>query len=630
MSLLSLRNITIGSGHEALLVDANLTVLPKERICLIGRNGAGKSTLLKLMMGEIAADKGEVEKQANLRIAKLVQDIPKDLTGTVFEVIASGLGKVGSLLAEYEKIIHQLETDDNCKLLDQLHKVQEGIDSANGWQLEQKVKTILDKMSLDGNLLINNLSGGMIRRVLMAKAIINEPDILLFDEPTNHLDIETIVWLENFLLDYPSAMIVITHDKMLLQKIATRIVEIDQGKLWSWEGDYPSYLVHKQERILAEERANDLFDKRLSEEEKWIRQGIKARRTRNEGRVTALKKMREERRVRRERQGQVKMHQQSVDLSGKMVFEASNVSYQVDGKNIIKDFSTLIARGDKIGIIGPNGCGKSTLLQLLLGSLKPQSGKIKIGTNLVISYFDQRREQLDESKTAIENIADGCDYVEINGKSMHIISYLSDFLFTPQRTRLAVSLLSGGERNRLLLARLFTKPSNLLILDEPTNDLDAETLELLEERLVDYTGTLLLVSHDRAFLDNVVTSTLVFEGNGRIEEYVGGYEDYLRQRKASFASAKINEKEKNKKVIEAPIKTAENSKKLSYKDQLELQELPKKIEKMEAEKKTLQVLMTDPEFYKRSKEEIAKVGQQLNTIESELSKAYQRWEELEK
>lgn len=631
MSLLSLRNLTLGTGHLPLLTEVNLTISPKERICLMGRNGAGKSTLLKLITGEIAPDAGNVEKQTSLKIATLIQDIPKDVSGTVFEVVAEGLGGIGKLIAQYEKIIHDLQTQDHPELLDQLTEVQEKIDQADGWQLDQRVNAILDKMNLNPHLDINQLSGGLIRRVLLAKAIVNEPDILLLDEPTNHLDIDTIIWLENFLLSYNGTILVITHDKTFLQNIATRILEIDQARLYSWIGDYHGYLIHKEDRIAAEEKANALFDKRLSEEEKWIRQGVKARRCRNEGRVTALKKMREERRIRRERPGDFKVHHQSVDVSGQLVFCTENLSYSINDQTIIKNFSVTISRGDKIGIIGCNGSGKSTLLKLLLGELQPTSGKIKTGTKLNVCYFDQRRDQLDPNKTAIENITDGCDFVDIQGKSMHIISYLADFLFTPDRARVAAGRLSGGERNRLLLARLFTKTCNLLVLDEPTNDLDAETLELLEERLLNYTGTVLLVSHDRAFLDNVVTSTLVFEGNGHIEEYIGGYEDYLRQRKVipNLSTTAVS----HHTVASPAKKTGETSSekpsaKLSYKEKLELEKLPGQIETLEKEQQALHDVMADAKFYEQSKADIKKVTDKLALIESELKKAYDRWEAL--
>ena len=632
MSLLSLRNLALGSGSQALLSDVNLTILPRERICLIGRNGAGKSTLLKLITSEIAPDAGNVEKQASLKVATLIQDVPKNLSGSVFEVVAEGLGEVGKLLSQYEKIVHDLQTQDHPELLEQLQDVQEKIDHANAWQLDQRVNAILDKMSINPHLDVSQLSGGWIRRVLLAKAIVNEPDILLLDEPTNHLDIDTIVWLENFLLSYNGTILVITHDKALLQRIATRILEIDQGRLYSWVGDYHGYLVHKQDRIAAEEKANALFDKRLSEEEKWIRQGVKARRCRNEGRVTALKKMREERSNRRERPGELKAHQQAIDHSGQLVFAVENISYSVNNQTIIKNFSTMIIRGDKIGIIGANGSGKSTLLKLLLGELQPTSGTIKTGTKLNICYFDQYRDQLDQSKTAAENITDGCDFVEINGKTMHVISYLADFLFTPDRARVAAGRLSGGERNRLLLARLFTKTCNLLILDEPTNDLDAETLELLEERLLDYAGTVLLVSHDRAFLDSVVTSTLVFEGNGHIEEYIGGYDDYIRQRKvipstSTELSSANNATQKQKKAEQANTITTQ---KLSQKEKLELEKLPGQIEKLEKEQQILHERMADPAFYEKSKDNIKKTTDLLAVVDKELQQAYDRWAVLDK
>lgn len=623
MSLLSLRNVTLGSNPHPLLSDVNFSIAPKERICLIGRNGAGKSTIFKLITGEILPDAGTVEKKATLKIATLIQDIPNNLSGAVFDVVTEGLGEIGQLLSEYETIIHELATRDDPKLLNQLQGVQEKIDQADAWQLDQRVNAVLDKMELDPHIDVSQLSGGLIRRVLLAKAIVNEPDILLLDEPTNHLDIATIIWLENFLLSYNGSILMITHDKALLKKIATRILEIDQGSVHSWSGDYPSYLVHKEERIVAEEKANALFDKRLSEEEKWIRKGVKARRARNEGRVRALKKMREEREARRERPGEFKTHKQSLDPSGHIVFRTKNISYEIDGKTIVNNFSVKITRGDKIGIIGKNGSGKSTLLKLLLEELHPTSGKVQIGTKLDICYFDQRRDRLNPHKSAMDNISDGSDFVDVQGKTMHVIRYLSDFLFTPDRAKLPAGQLSGGERNRLLLARLFTKTCNLLILDEPTNDLDSETLELLEDRLLSYKGTLLLVSHDRDFLDNVVTSTLVFEGGGHIDEYVGGYEDYLRQRKTpshlnkEISVAKNSSAKKTEKIA--------GSKKLSYKDKHELEKLPGKIDTLEKEQQALNELMSAPDFYKKSPAEIKQTTERLSTLESELAQTYERW-----
>jgi ATP-binding cassette subfamily F protein uup len=622
MSLITLRNINLGSGTDALYENANLVIEPKKRICLIGRNGAGKSTLFKMLQGEVMPDKGEVERQQNLVIAKLVQDIPNDLTGTIFDVVASGLGKAGALLMEHEHILQALEHDTDPTLFDRLHKVQQEIETHHAWQLDQRVRTILTKMELDPLREVSQLSGGLIRRVLMARAFVAEPDILLLDEPTNHLDIEAITWLEAFLLTYNKTVIFITHDKRFLQNLATQIVEIDNGKLVTWDGDYASFLRYKEEQLASEERANELFDKKLAEEERWIRQGVKARRTRNEGRVRALERLRVERQQRRERPDSLRLQHQEMKLSGKMVFEAEHISYAIPEKTIINDFSTLIARGDKIGIIGPNGCGKSTLLQILLGQLQPNSGTVKQGTNLTISYFDQRRAQLDESKTVQENIYDGGDFLTINGKTMHIISYLQDFLFTPQRARTPTKALSGGERNRLVLARLFTKPSNVLVLDEPTNDLDMETLELLQEYLLDYAGTILLVSHDRDFLDKVATSTIVFEGNGNLTEYNGGYHDYMQEKTAA---------EKIKKNPESSKKTStpSNPNKPSYKEKLELEQLPKKIELLEQEQQQLQHAMLAPDFYKQEKAQITKHNLRLENIDKELKIAYQRWAELE-
>ncbi len=622
MSLITLRNIYLGSGTDALYENANLVIEPKKRICLIGRNGAGKSTLFKMLLGKVLPDKGEVERQQQLVITQLEQDIPTDLTGTIFDVVASGLGKAGELLMEHEHILQALEHDTDPKLLDRLHQVQQGLETCNGWQLEQKVKSILDKMNLESQREVSQLSGGLIRRVLMARAFVAEPDILLLDEPTNHLDIDAIIWLEDFLLNYNKTIIFITHDKHFLQQLATQIVEIDNGKLVTWNGNYTNFLRYKEEQLASEERANELFDKKLAEEERWIRQGVKARRTRNEGRVRALERLRNERQQRRSRPDAIRLQHQDINQGGKVVFEADNISYAINDKTIIKNFSTIIGRGDKIGIIGPNGCGKSTLLQLLLGTLTPSAGNVKQGANVSVGYFDQRREQLDESKTVQENIYDGGDFVTINGKTIHIIRYLNDFLFTAQRARVATRSLSGGERNRLVLARLFTKPSNVLVLDEPTNDLDMETLELLQEYLLDYTGTILLVSHDRDFLDKVATSTIVFEGNGQLTEYNGGYNDYIQEK----STLKIGEKHKA-----THKKTNETSqvKKLTFKDKFELEQLPKQIEALELEQQQLQQAIIAPDFYKQTKDVIAQHNLRLEAMAKELETLYKRWEELD-
>lgn len=623
MSLLTLRNISLSFGLAPLLEQANLVVEEKQRICIIGRNGAGKSSLLKIIHRQLKPDTGEVISGDTLRIAKLQQDIPTDLTGTVYDLVAKGLGDIGEVLAEFHTLSEQMTSDSSPNTLQRFTKLQQYLDDHNAWQVQQQIETVLSKMGLSAEQSVANLSGGMLRRVLLAQALVNDPDLLLLDEPTNHLDIATIEWLENFLLNFKKTIIFITHDRSLLKNLATQIVEIDAGQLQTWHCDYEKYLARKAIQTEAIDKANKLFDKRLAEEERWIRKGIQARRTRNEGRVRQLKKMRQERQQRRANIGKVKLKQQNLEYSGKIVFEVDALNYSLDAKPIIKDFSTTVLRGDKIGIIGPNGCGKSTLIKLLLGELLLDSGTITRGSNLIISYFDQKRAQLDEEKTVIENISTASDSIEINGKSQHVISYLQDFLFTPERARTPVKVLSGGERHRLLLARIFTKPCNVLVLDEPTNDLDAETLEMLEERLLEYQGTLLMVSHDREFINNVVTSTIVFEGNGRLQEYVGDYNDYLRQR-----LEKVSVKSPEKNSIKATKKNYA-PKKLSYNAQRELTQLPEKIEKLENDISELQQKMADPLFYKQAQALIVETQEQLSAYEAELTAAYQRWEELE-
>lgn len=528
MPLLTLRNIQLSYGAAPLLDGVNLSIEPGERLCLVGRNGAGKSTLMKLIAGEIQADDGDLEKQPGLTIARLVQEVPPDTEGSVFDIVARGLGDLGAVLAEHAALSLTLG-DASDAAMNRFEFLQHELDSRDGWTLSQRVETVLTRLALDGATDFAGLSGGMKRRVLLAQSLVQEPDILLLDEPTNHLDIESIRWLEEFMKGWNGTLLFITHDRAFLRALATRIIELDRGKLTSWPGSYEKYLEGKQAQLDAEEKANADFDKKLSQEERWIRQGIKARRTRNEGRVRALKAMRQERASRRERTGQASMTVQQGDKSGKLVIEAQHLTASFAGQTLFRDFSITVQRGDRIGLIGPNGCGKSTLLKLLLGRMEPQQGTVKLGTNLQIAWFDQLRETLDENKSIIENVVEGSDFIEVNGQSKHIIGYLQDFLFEPARCRQPVKALSGGERNRLLLARLFTRPFNLLVLDEPTNDLDADTLDLLEEQLMQYQGTLLLVSHDREFVDNVVTSTLVFE-NGEVNEYVGGYQDWLRQR----------------------------------------------------------------------------------------------------
>jgi ATP-binding cassette subfamily F protein uup len=624
MNLLSLQNISLAYGLTPLLEKANFTITARQRICVIGRNGAGKSTLFKLLNQETDADSGEINRMPDLKISKLRQDIPQGLTGTLYQTVAAGLGKLGDLLTQYHAVIEQVAEDASPAILEKLQKVQTQIDLADAWQVQQKVDSIITKMNLNPEANMDALSGGMIRRVLLAQALVAEPDILLLDEPTNHLDITAIEWLETFLANYDKTIIFITHDRSLVQKIATQIVELDNGHLQVWDCNYTQYLERKAELLAAEGKANALFDKRLAEEEKWIRKGIQARRTRDEGRVRRLQQMRRDRAQRYERLGKANFEQQKVNYSGKMVFEIENLHYEINGQTIINDFSAQIMRGDKIGIIGDNGCGKTTLLKLLLSDLKPTSGILKCGTKLDVSYFDQKRAQLDENKSVIDNVSPSSEFVEIGGKSKHIISYLNDFLFTPERARTPVKALSGGERHRLLLARVFTKACNLLILDEPTNDLDAETLELLEERLMDYDGTLLLVSHDRAFINNVVTSTLVFDGKGNLQEFVGDYDDYVRQ------AATLKQTPAVKKTVNKIEKASTvSAKKLNYKEQRELEQLPAKIQALEAGLSALQSKLSDNDFYQQDTGTVSAAQKELATLEAELKTVYARWEQLE-
>ncbi len=626
MALLTLRNVSLAFGAAPLLDGIDLQIEPGERLCLVGRNGTGKSTLMKLLNDELQADSGEVVRRQGLRVARLTQEVPHELAGPVFDVVAGGLGESGALLADYHTVSHQLAESGDAKLLSKLEQIQHRLEAVDGWALNQRVETVVSRLKLPADSDFASLSGGLKRRVLLARELVSEPELLLLDEPTNHLDIDAIAWLEEFLLGWQGSLLFITHDRMFLQRLATRIIELDRGVLSSWPGDYETYLVRKQEALEAEATQNALFDKKLAQEETWIRQGIKARRTRNEGRVRALKALRSERRERRERQGTAKMQVQGAERSGKVVIEAENLSFSYDGKPIFSDFSTTIMRGDKVAILGPNGVGKTTLLKVLLGDMEPQQGKVKLGTKLEIAYFDQHRSILDEEASVIDNVAEGSDRVEINGASKHIMGYLQDFLFTPDRARSPVKSLSGGERNRLLLAKLFTKPSNLLVMDEPTNDLDVETLDLLEELLLDYQGTLLLVSHDRAFINNVVTSSLVFEGHGRLNEYVGGYDDWLRQR----PSCELETGKQKKGTASQPEQAKSVKKaKMSYKDKRELEMLPDKITELEAEQEALQQKMADPDFYQQQDGgAITLTTERMEQITVELEQAYERWEEL--
>ena len=626
MSLIRFEKVSLAFGHWPLLDNVEFQIDPGERVCLVGRNGTGKSTLMHVMRGAIAPDDGNVWRKSGLRVAYLAQDLPVDETRTVFEVITDGLEAMGAAMVEYHRALQVVMEDHSEAAMAALSRAQQALDAGDGWRLEQRVEEVISRLDLPADKPLDALSGGFKRRVLLAQALVLEPDLLLLDEPTNHLDIEGIQWLEEFLRGWNGSLLFITHDRAFLQNLATRIVELDRGALTSWPGDYANYLVKREERLAIEAEHNAKFDKKLAQEEVWIRQGIKARRTRNEGRARALQALRNERRQRREQQGKARLEMSQADASGKLVVEVEGATVGYGGAPIIRDFSTKIVRGDRIGIIGPNGAGKSTLLKLLLGELQPQQGTVKLGTKLKVAYFDQQRAQLDLDKSVIDNLNLGGDMVNINGREKHVMGYLQDFLFPPQRVRSPVSSLSGGERNRLLLARLFTQPANLLVMDEPTNDLDVETLELLEELLSDYSGTLLLVSHDRAFVDNVVTSTLVFEGEGQVKEYVGGYNDWLRQRKATPPAAKANKPATPRPAAEpAPKRT----KKLSYKDQRELEALPVQIETLESEQASLQEQINAPGYYQQAQAAIDAGLARLEQLQAELATAYGRWEALE-
>ncbi|MFT3761600.1 MAG: ATP-binding cassette domain-containing protein [Pseudoxanthomonas sp.] len=629
MSLLQLQRVDYGVGGPLLLDHVDLSVEAGERVCIVGRNGAGKSTLMKLIAGELSPDDGEVRLQGGVVVARMAQEVPQDAHGTVFDVVAQGLGDLGALLARYH---HALDAGD----MQALGEAQQRIEALGGWDMDKRVSQVIDQLELPGGADFAALSGGMKRRVLLGQALARKPDVLLLDEPTNHLDIEAIAWLEGFLKSFAGSLVFVTHDRGFLRALATRIVEIDRGQLTSWPGDYDNYLRRREERLHAEAMENARFDKLLAQEEAWIRQGIKARRTRNEGRVRALKALRRERAQRRELSGNVRMQTAQANESGRKVIEALHVSQEYDGRVLLDDVSTTIMRGDRVGIIGRNGAGKSTLLKILLGELRPQRGEVRLGTGLQVAYFDQHRSRLDETRNALENVAEGRDYVEINGARKHAIGYLQDFLFTPERARAPITRLSGGERNRLLLAKLFAQPSNLLVMDEPTNDLDVETLELLEELLADYPGTLLLVSHDRDFLDNVVTGTLALEGDGRLGEYVGGYSDWLRQRPQKpipLDPSSVKEEEKAA-VPPSSAKAATGDspsarKKLSYKDARELEQLPARIESLEADIAARGEAMNDPAFFQQAPAKIAEANQQLAGLQLQLDAAYARWAELD-
>jgi ATP-binding cassette subfamily F protein uup len=627
LALLTLRNITLAFGGPPLFEGINLQIEAGDRLCLLGRNGSGKSTLMRLISGELPAEQGELSRQPGLKVALVSQEAPRGLSGNVFDVVASGMGKAAGLLAEYHHLAHRLGLEGSPELLSQLELLQKELEDSGGWQLHQEVERILSRLNLDAEAEFSSLSGGTQRRVLLGRALVANPDILLLDEPTNHLDIETIVWLEDFLLKNVKTLLFVTHDRSFARRIANRVAELDRGRIYAFACGYDDFVGRREELLAAEITRQALFDKKLAQEEAWVRQGIKARRTRNEGRVTALKKMREESRQRRERLGTAKIQLQEAERSGRLVVEAEGVTFAYGDKPVIRNLTTTIMRGDRLGIIGPNGSGKTTLLRLLLGELAPSSGSIGLGSRLEVLYFDQMRDQLDLNKSVQENVGEGNDTLLINGVSRHIIGYLQDFLFTPERARSPVSILSGGERNRLLLAKLFTKPFNVLVMDEPTNDLDVETLDLLEELLLEYSGTLLLVSHDREFLNNVVTSTLALGKDGEVREYVGGYDDWLRQSGSEAeaqppAPAARAGQERSRQPKERP-------RKLSFKEERELVALPDLIAALEQEQAGLHATLADPEFYKSAGAGVATINARLDALEGELSAAYQRWEELE-
>ncbi|EGQ8163511.1 ABC transporter ATP-binding protein [Vibrio parahaemolyticus] len=633
MALLTIHNAQLAFGDHPLLDRAEFALQENERVCLVGRNGAGKSTLMKVLAGDILLDDGKIQITQDVVVSRLEQDPPRNQEGTVYEYVSGGLAEIGEQLKIYHDLLDLVAQDPSEKNINRLAKTQEQLDHSNAWRFDDRVKNVLSALKLSPDTLLRDLSGGWQRKAALARALVCDPDVLLLDEPTNHLDVTTIEWLENFLKDFKGSIIFISHDRAFIKSMATRIVDLDRGQLSSFPGDYDNYLLEKEEMLRVEDMQNAEFDKKLAQEEVWIRQGIKARRTRNEGRVRALKKLREERRDRREVQGKVNLNIDDASRSGKIVFEAENVSFAYDGKQIVDNFSFNIMRGDRIALIGPNGCGKSTVLKLLLGQLEAQSGRLHCGTKLEVAYFDQYRESLDPEKTVIDNLADGKQEVMVGGRQRHALSYLQDFLFAPKRARTPVKALSGGEKNRLLLARILLKPNNLLILDEPTNDLDIETLELLEEMLANYQGTLLLVSHDREFVDNTVTTSWIFEGDGVIEEFVGGYHDAKQQRDQALAVRFSTEKPaKKEKVVEETPKTTQpknNSKKLSYKLQRELEALPAKLEQLESDIETLQEQVNDPEFFAKPVEQTQPVLEQLAALEQELEIAFERWEELE-
>lgn len=643
MELVKFEQCSLLYGEQVLMDNVDLSIQKGQKICLVGRNGAGKSTLLKILAGTVSPDSGQVWRRQGLRVSFLEQDLPEASEKSIYDIVASAFEHIGRSLAQYRHLSEQEPTQENLSALEAL---QHAIEAEDGWLLQQKVDTVLSRFSLNPDTMMGDLSGGWRRRVMLAKALVTDPELLLLDEPTNHLDIESIEWLEQQLHTFNGALVVISHDRHLLQVLGNRIVELDRGHIWAYNGSYHDYLDGREKRLEEEARHRALFDKRLAEEERWIRQGIKARRTRNEGRVRQLKKMREERQQRRELQGSSRFAIDQGEASGKVIFEIDDLHYQWQASNepVIDQFSMRVLRGDRIGIVGKNGCGKSTLIKLLLEQLKPTSGTVRQGTKLSIAYFDQQRQQLDLEKSAIDNIAGGREYITLNGRDIHIISYLKDFLFTGERARTAVKTLSGGERNRILLAKMFSQPSNLLVLDEPTNDLDVETLELLEERLLDYQGTVLLVSHDRAFLDNVVTHVVAFEGQGVLQPYVGSY-SYWYEHFGNRLQQSNDNSAKNVSATDAPIaqdvsqevssvnsisdKPVKSAKKLSYKLQRELDQLPEKIAEQETLVESLNEQISASDFYQKDHEVVEATLKSLANEQAALDEMYSRWEELE-
>lgn len=630
MALINLSGAYLAFSDAPLLDNTELHIEENERVCLVGRNGAGKSTLMRVLTKEQPLDDGQLLYQQDLIVARLQQDPPRNVEGTIFDFVAEGVAEQAGYLKDYHHVSKLVEEDPSEKNLNKLAELQDVLDNLNLWLLDARISDVLKKLDLPADAQLSSLSGGWLRKAALGRALVSNPRVLFLDEPTNHLDIETILWLENFLKDFQGSIVFISHDRSFIRNMATRIVDLDRGKLMSWPGNYDNYLIAKEEALRVEEMQNAEFDRKLAQEEAWIRQGIKARRTRNEGRVRALKALRVERSERREVLGSAKMQVEEAARSGKIVFELENVNYQINDKVLVKDFSAQVLRGDKIALVGPNGCGKTTLLKLMLGDLKASSGRVHCGTKLEVAYFDQHRAALDPDKTVMDNLAEGKQEVMVNGKPRHVLGYLQDFMFPPKRAMTPVRALSGGERNRLLLARLFLKPSNLLILDEPTNDLDVETLELLEELVDSYQGTVLLVSHDREFVDNSVTECWIFEGNGVINRYAGGYFD-AQQQKAQTVSLKNSQPSKiaDEEKLSKGKEPSKRNNKISYHLLRELEQLPSKLEQLEGEIEALQNLVGDADFFNQPHDVTEKTLSALAQKEQELEQAFDRWQELE-